>query len=244
MNLKFDIEKIKNYKSNSQKARVLTENWVNENMYCPRCGNFNLNHFENNRPVADFFCLSCKNEYELKSNAKNVSLKINDGSYETMIRRIISNKNPDFLFMRYSNVEWKVNDLIFVPKHFFVPEIIEKRNPLSQSAKRAGWIGCNILVNKIPICNKTDIINYVNISNRLITKDIKSRGWLMEILNCINLIPTVEFSLADMYNFEDYFHKKFLNNNNVRAKIRQQLQILRDRKVIEFIGRGKYRKLF
>ena len=120
--------------------------------------------------------------------------------------------------MRYSNVEWKVNDLIFVPKHFFVPEIIEKRNPLSQSAKRAGWIGCNILVNKIPtqgkifiisngeICNKTDIINYVNISNRLITKDIKSRGWLMEILNCINLIPTVEFSLADMYNFEDYFH--------------------------------------
>ena len=81
MNLKFDIEKIKNYKSNSQKARVLTEKWVNENKYCPRCGNFNLNHFENNRPVADFFCLSCKNEYELKSNAKNVSLKINDGSY-------------------------------------------------------------------------------------------------------------------------------------------------------------------
>ena len=46
MNLKFDIEKIKNYKSNSQKARVLTENWVNENMYCPRCGNFNLNHLK------------------------------------------------------------------------------------------------------------------------------------------------------------------------------------------------------
>ena len=153
-------------------------------------------------------------------------------------------------------VEWKVNDLIFVPKHFFVPDIIEKRKPLSQSAKRAGWIGCNILVNKIPtqgkifiisngeICNKTDIVNHVNISNRLITKDINSRGWLMEILNCINLIPTVEFCLADMYNFEDYLHGKFLNNNNIRAKIRQQLQILRDRKVIEFLERGKYRKLF
>ena len=66
----------------------------------------------------------------------------------------------------------------------------------------------------------------------------------MEILNCINLIPTVEFCLADMYNFEDYLHGKFLNNNNIRAKIRQQLQILRDRKVIEFLERGKYRKLF
>ena len=31
MNLNFDVEKIKNYKSNSQKARVLTENWVSEN---------------------------------------------------------------------------------------------------------------------------------------------------------------------------------------------------------------------
>lgn len=255
MNLNFDVEKIKNYKSNSQKARVLTENWVSENMYCPRCGNFNLNHFENNRPVADFFCNFCKNEYELKSNTKNISIKINDGSYETIIRRITSNKNPDFLFMKYSNVQWKVNDLIFVPKHFFVPEIIEKRKPLSQSAKRAGWVGCNILVNKIPtqgkifiilngkICDKDDIVNHVNISNRLITKDIKSRGWLMEILNCINLIPTVDFNLTDMYDFEDCLHKKFLNNNNIRAKIRQQLQILRDRKIIEFITRGKYRKI-
>ena len=87
--------------------------------------------------MADFFCPSCKNEYELKSNTKNVSLKINDGSYETMIRRITSNKNPDFLFMRYSNVEWKVNDLIFVPKHFFVPEIIEKRNPFISKCKKS-----------------------------------------------------------------------------------------------------------
>lgn len=255
MNLKFDIEKIKNYKSNSQKARVLTENWIKENMYCPRCGKFSLNHFENNRPVADFFCPFCKNEYELKSNTKNISSKINDGSYKTMIKRITSNKNPDFLFMKYSNLQWKVNDLILIPKHFFIPEIIEKRKPLSKSAKRAGWVGCNILVNKIPtqgkifiisnekVFDKNDIVNRINISNRLIIKDIKSRGWLMEILNCINLIATVDFSLNDMYNFEDYLHKKFLNNNNIRAKIRQQLQILRDRKIIEFIARGKYRKI-
>lgn len=234
---------------------MLTESWVSENMYCPRCGNFNLNHFENNRPVADFFCPFCKNEYELKSNTKNISIKINDGCYETMIRRITSNKNPDFLFMKYSNLQWKVNDLILIPKHFFIPEIIEKRKPLSKSAKRAGWVGCNILVNKIPtqgkifiisnekVFDKNDIVNRINISNRLIIKDIKSRGWLMEILNCINLIATVDFSLNDMYNFEDCLHKKFLNNNNIRAKIRQQLQILRDRKIIEFITRGKYRKI-
>jgi type II restriction enzyme len=30
-------------------------------------------------------------------------------------------------------------------------------------------------------------------------------------------------------------------NNNVKAKIRQQLQFLRDKSAIEFIGRGRYR---
>lgn len=31
-------------------------------------------------------------------------------------------------------------------------------------------------------------------------------------------------------------------NNNIRPKIRQQLQVLRDRGFLEFIGRGLYRK--
>jgi len=32
-------------------------------------------------------------------------------------------------------------------------------------------------------------------------------------------------------------------NNNIEAKIRQQLQILRDNGVVEFIGRGLYKKV-
>jgi type II restriction enzyme len=30
------------------------------------------------------------------------------------------------------------------------------------------------------------------------------------------------------------------SNNNIQAKIRQQLQFLRDRNIIDFIGHGKY----
>ncbi len=55
------------YNSGSQAAIVMTENWVSENMYCPRYGNIHLKHFENNRPVADPFCSECNSEYELKS---------------------------------------------------------------------------------------------------------------------------------------------------------------------------------
>lgn len=65
-------------------------------MFCPYCGNKYISHFENNRPVADFFCTSCMEEYELKSKGGSISNKINDGAYNTMIERITSINNPNF----------------------------------------------------------------------------------------------------------------------------------------------------
>ena len=55
MNLSFNIKLAEGYQSNSQIARILTENWVLNNSYCPSCGYLPLNEFENNRPVADFY---------------------------------------------------------------------------------------------------------------------------------------------------------------------------------------------
>ena len=76
MNLNFDNIEITQYHSASQIARIKTENWVTRNMYCPRCGNIHINHFENNRPVADFYCPNCKNEFELKSKTGTLDKKI------------------------------------------------------------------------------------------------------------------------------------------------------------------------
>lgn len=56
MELNLDRGIISNYHSGTQIARVLTENWVSKNLYCPRCGNLHIKQFENNRPVADFYC--------------------------------------------------------------------------------------------------------------------------------------------------------------------------------------------
>lgn len=255
MELKFDVNVIENYHSNSQIARRMTENWVEKNMYCPRCGSPHLKQFENNRPVADFFCPICNNQYELKSKNGSLGPKIDDGSYETMLERITGNQNPDFFFMSYSRNDLDVKDLILIPKHFFVPDIIEKRKPLSSTARRAGWIGCNIIIERIPeqgrisiisngiISDTHSVINKVNISNKLETKDLNSRGWIMDILNYINKIPTQFFKLEDMYSFERELQYKHPENHNVKPKIRQQLQLLRDKGFIEFLGNGKYRKI-
>lgn len=88
MELHLDSSGAESYHSGTQIARVLTERWMKENMYCPHCGNPHLSQFENNRPVADFYCPGCGNEYELKSKSGILRNKITDGAYDTMIARI------------------------------------------------------------------------------------------------------------------------------------------------------------
>ena len=253
MNLNLDLTIAEKYTSNAQKARVLTENWIDENMFCPRCGNRYLKHFENNKPVADFYCPACNCEYEIKSKKDSFGKKVADGAYETMIKRITSSTNPDFMLLNYTDTGF-VNNLIIVPKNFFVPTIIEKRKPLSDTAKRAGWIGCNILLTQIPqqgklavitngvLSSLNDIVTQTNKAISLETKNINARGWLMDVLLCVNTLQNKVFTLKDFYTlFEEKLSKKHPDNNNVQAKIRQQLQFLRDKEFIQFLGRGEYK---
>ena len=47
---------------------------------------------------------------------------------------------------------------------------------------------------------------------------------------------------ADVYAFEGLLGQKHPQNHHVRPKIRQQLQLLRDKGFIDFLGHGMYRK--
>lgn len=157
MDLKFDTNLVHGYKSNSQIVRLLTENWVLNNSYCPSCGEMPLNEFENNRPVADFYCKRCSEEFELKSKSGKLSNTITDGAYATMIERINSDNNPNFFFLTYTK-QWTVNNFLIIPKQFFTAEIIIKRHPLSESARRAGWVGCNIDISNISDSGKVYLV--------------------------------------------------------------------------------------
>lgn len=57
---------------------------------------------------------------------------------------------------------------------------------------------------------------------------------------CIEKLEAPEFTLADVYRFEPQLHKLHPGNRHIRAKIRQQLQVLRDAGYLEFLGRGEY----
>lgn len=254
MNFYFDVSLAENFKSNSQKIRVMSENWVGKNIFCPICGNSHISNLGNNMPVADLQCDNCGEIYELKSKKGKIGKKINDGAYSTMLERINSSSNPDLFIMSYSQ-DYQVTDLILIPKFFFVESIIEKRKPLPPTARRAGWVGCNIVFGDIPTQAQIKIIENQNVLDaneilekyahikRLQTNNLESRGWLMDVLNCVNEINTIDFSLNDIYSYTEQLQEKHINNHNIEAKIRQQLQILRDKGFIEFTTRGHYRKL-
>ena len=254
MNLDFNLKLAEGYKNNSQIVRRLTEDWVLQNSYCPNCGKIPLNEFENNKPVADFFCKSCKEQFELKSKNGKLSNKITDGTYNTMITRINSANNPNFFFLTYST-NWSVDNFLIVPKHFFTENIIIKRPPLKKTAKRAGWIGCNIDISKVANVGKIFLVKNAKVINpQIVTKSFKNtlflrkkkketKGWLLDILSCLDKIPNDNFTLEKTYKFEEKLKIKYPNNNFIKDKIRQQLQILRDKGMVEFKGRGYYKKI-
>jgi len=52
-----------------------------------------------------------------------------------------------------------------------------------------------------------------------------------------------KFVLPDVYAFALRLQRLHPENRHVRDKLRQQLQVLRDLGLIEFLGRGRYRRL-
>lgn len=253
MDINFDHTLLTGYSSNSQKARILTERWTLNNIYCPSCGD-SVNEYANNAPLADFYCSKCFEDFELKSKSGKFSASISAGAYSEMIRRISSKQKPNFFFLEYMAKLLNVHDFFVVPKHFIIKEIVEQRKPLKETAKRAGWVGSNIQFSKIP---KAGQIYYVEkgieIPKPTVLEkwqktvflkkvdDVDAKGWILNIMNCIDSIGKTEFTLNDIYNFEKELHVLHPENNHIKDKIRQQLQYLRDKNYLDFVGRGIYR---
>jgi type II restriction enzyme len=251
--MKLDLrEPDSRYVSGAQKAKDITEDWVAGTMYCPNCGNSKLNQFPANLAVADFFCANCQDQYELKSQKKSFGKKIANGAYQTKIERLNSDRSPNLILVKYEQKSLQVKTVCLVPKRFFVPRIIEKRKPLAATARRAGWVGSNIILEKIPKSGIIYVVNEGIISNKeyvlqnwqktafLSEFPSATRGWLLEVMKCVDSLNSQVFSIDDMYRFEYSLNKIYPQNRNVRAKIRQQLQVLRDNGYLEFLGGGRY----
>jgi len=253
MDLNLELPNTLGYKSHSQQARVFSESWIEREMYCPSCSSNNLDPLPHGTKVIDFKCDSCEERYQIKSTSKPVRNRIMDSEYYTMMNAIQNDLSPNLMLLHYSKETWKVQDLLLIPRHLIVPSAIEKRNPLGPDARRAGWTGCNILLTNIPstgrifaiedsMIHHSDVVRKEWARLRFVERiEPESRGWLVDTLRCVQSLDRKRFTLQEVYaQFEDELSRLHPENKNIRPKIRQQLQVLRDKGQIKFVGKGTY----
>jgi len=242
------------YRSGAQRARVVTESWGESNLYCPNCSSPKLTWLEPGHPASDYSCPKCRFWFQLKSQKSRIGDSITDGAYRAMMDAIKRDELPSFYFMQYDLVTWSVRNLLLVPHFAFPPSAIIKRKPLSATARRAGWVGCNFALNRIPDSARIPVVNDGSITSpagvrqqyQLVRKQVegltvKQRGWRLDVLRVIQSMGKAEFSTSDAYAFERELEQLHPDNRNIKAKIRQQLQELRDRNLLLHIDHNRWR---
>ncbi|MHB8412746.1 MAG: DpnI domain-containing protein [Candidatus Acidiferrales bacterium] len=244
---------LERYKNNSQRARVATEAWGKANLYCLNCDSDELSCSPPNTAAVDFLCPTCEASFQLKAQSHPFGTRIVDAAYATMLQKIREDETPNLLALHYERAQWRVRNVFLVPRFAFSISAIEKRPPLALTARRAGWIGCNILLTEIPPDARIPLVVNGEPANRKFARKQYAkvrplaklrpdmRGWTLDVLNLIRSLRKQNFSLADAYALEPHLASLHPANRHVRDKIRQQLQILRDLGLLHFLSPGHYR---
>lgn len=232
----------------------MTEGWFDREMYCVACGHTSLRPFGNNARADDFFCEVCGANFELKSGQGVLGKTIPDGTYSTMIERLKRHGGgPHLALLRYRLGSLSVSDLIMVLAPFLTTDVIIPRRALKPQAKRAGWVGCNIRLAEVPAAGRIPVIRDGEVLPRApvllamrrataVSGDLDQRSWLIDTLRCVERLAP-EFGLSDIYAFDVELQARHTGNHHVRAKIRQQLQRLRDAGLVLFLGGARYRRV-
>jgi type II restriction enzyme len=200
MNLAMDIRQAEGFKNKAQIVRVVSEGWAKNNLYCPACASDTLTSAPNNTKVFDFICPRCVKRFQLKSSRRPSGDRIPDAGYDAMMGAISTNNNPNLFVLHYSG-DWAVRSLYLIPSFFLSESVIQRRNPLAPTARRAGWVGCNILLSNIPSAGRIGIV----IDGQAVEKAevrqeylrtrpfaaIKAavRGWTLDVFRVVDDLP-------------------------------------------------------
>src|SRR5439155_25432464 len=95
--------------------------------------------------------------------------------------------------------------------------------PLSSQARRAGWVGCNILLSQIPDDGKIAVVSEgVPILKRVVREEFSRvkrlaeippslRGWTVDVLNAVRRIGKSRLSLQELYESEVVYPRVVLS---------------------------------
>jgi type II restriction enzyme len=118
--------------------------------------------------------------------------------------------------------------VIVVPHFAFSLSAVECRKPLSPNARRAGWIGCNIVLANLPADAKIPIVKDGVVQSvgqvrlqyaklRPLEKlSVETRGWTLDVLNAARSLHKTQFSLTEAYSRELDLARLHPQNRHIR----------------------------
>lgn len=230
----------------------MSEAWAARELFCLQCPSGALEPLRTGTKVVDFSCPECAARYQVKSKQGNFGRVVTNSAYQAKIDAIEAGTVPNYVFVGYSSNLWRVTSGFVVPGHFITTSVIQKRKPLGPTARRHGWVGSNILLGDIPQDGRVALIENgfprtpVNVRrdwSRFVfmrEKGAEARGWLGDILRVVRELEKPSFHLSEVYALESELRKLHPNNRHIVEKIRQQVQLLRDKGILESLGRGRY----
>lgn len=169
-----------------------------------------------------------------------------------MLEAIARNQTPNLFALHYRPDDWTVSALLLIPRFAFSASAIIPREPLRAGTRRPGWVGCYIsLVDvpsdaRIPLVKNGEVLSPRDVRQAyqrlkpLAELESRQRGWTLDVWNVVQRLGQQRFSLADVYAFENHLRELHPDNQHIRPKIRQQLQVLRDLGFLRFHGGGDY----
>lgn len=255
MDLRLDLTVAGELRSPTQIARRVTEDWAGRSLFCLSCSSDHLVAESPNTPVRDFACSTCGAHYQLKSSKRPFGRSVGNSAYSVKMEAIAAGRAPHYAFLQYSMDAAQVTQLFVVPGHFLSPACVERREPLAEGARRAGWVGSKILLWRLPAEARVSVIQDGVVRHPMEVRREWSRyrflsgqpgGWAADVLHCVRALEqersVKDFTIQDFYHrFEAELALRYPHNRNIRPKVRQQLQLLRDGKVLRFLGNGRYR---
>lgn len=218
-----------NYTSPSQRARVISECWFQSYSYCLACDADSLIRSAPNTIATDFKCPACGHSYELKTFRKRPSKSLIDGAYSSLISRINAGLPPTLCLLE-RNEAWEINSLTAIHSSLLTPWAVQPRPPLKATAKRAGWVGCNIRLDRIPPDGEIAIIaDGIEESRRetrrrfqrflpLSNISAEQRGWTGLTLTVIRQLQKTNFSLKDLLYERKGVHRRLSRQSACAGK--------------------------
>jgi len=124
---------------------------------CPRCNKpKHLTRLPPNFQCADVICKFCGflaqvKATKLKGNETELPETILGAAWEPQHEQIIAGIYHGLYIVCYDSLD-KLLRIDFIPAHILqvTPEVFQPRKPLSETARRAGWQGFMIRLNKVP----------------------------------------------------------------------------------------------